>query len=172
MKSKFIMKLAAVCVSATMFATMMLPSISAIANTSITSAYGSASEILNLKTNNYTIPLTVEDANPVFSWEMDSNLIGQQQKAYQIVVTRDSDGKVVWDSGRVEGSQSNDVYYKSIHNANNLPHHLQFLAEPGSMIELYLFKIIIEYAGCYKYRQKIMKLMLSALLAELARDYQ
>ena len=112
MKSKFIMKLAAVCVSATMFATMMLPSVSAIANTSITSVYSSATEILNLKTNNYTIPLTVEDANPVFSWEMDSNLIGQQQKAYQIVVTRDSDGKVVWDSGRVEGSQSNDVYYQ------------------------------------------------------------
>lgn len=112
MKSKFIMKLAAVCVSATMLATMMVPSVSAIANTSITSAYSSATEILNLKTNNYTIPLTVEDANPVFSWEMDSNLVGQQQKAYQIVVTRDSDGTVVWDSGKVEGSQSNDISYQ------------------------------------------------------------
>lgn len=105
------------------------------------------------------------------------------QCAHSVVVPNDGSTlinillrKSTFSTAILDMIQDNDIFLnfflKSIHNANNLPHHMQFLAEPGSMIELYLFKIIIEYAGCYKYRQKIMKLMLSALLTELARDYQ
>lgn len=105
------------------------------------------------------------------------------QCAHSVVVPNDGSTlinillrKSTFSTAILDMIQDNDLFLnfflKSIHNTNNLPHRMQFLAEPGSMIELYLFKIIIEYAGCFKYRQKIMKLMLSALLTELARDYQ
>ena len=65
-----------------------------------------------------------------------------------------------------------DFFLKSIYDANTQPHHMQFQAQPGSEIEFYIFKIILEYANQSNYRQSIMKLMLSTLLTELARDYQ
>lgn len=72
--------------------------------------------------------------------------------------------------------QGNDLFLNfflnSIYNVNNLPHYMQFDAEPGSVIEFYLFKILLEYERSSNYNQDIMKLMLSSLLTELARDYQ
>ena len=112
MKSKLFMKIAAVCVSTALLATVAVPVASAASDVVASSTYSRATEILNLKTNDYTVPLAVEDTNPVFSWEMDSTVIGQQQTAYQIVVTRDSDGATMWDSGKVESNQSTDVYYE------------------------------------------------------------
>ena len=63
-------------------------------------------EISNLRVGNYTEPLAVEDEKPVFSWQMDSQLHGQKQTAYQIVVTKEATGDVVWDSQKQEDSAS------------------------------------------------------------------
>lgn len=68
-------------------------------------------KILNLRTNNAVEPLAVEDENPVFSWQMSSSKIGQRQEAYQIVVARESDGHVVWYSGKVSSGLSNGISY-------------------------------------------------------------
>ena len=68
-------------------------------------------EISNLRVGNYTEPLAVEDEKPVFSWQMDSQLHGQKQTAYQIVVTKEATGDVVWDSQKQEDSASVDISY-------------------------------------------------------------
>ena len=68
-------------------------------------------EIINLRTNNYSVPLTVEDEKPAFSWEMDSKVIGQKQDAYQITVTKDSDNSESWDTNMVACGMSNNIYY-------------------------------------------------------------
>ena len=51
--------------------------------------------ITDLKVQHTIEPLAIEDQHPVFSWQMRSSAVGQEQGAYQIVVTRESDGTVV-----------------------------------------------------------------------------
>jgi len=52
----------------------------------------------------------IADARPEFSWIVPSNKTGDVQVAYQVVVQTD-DGKVVWDSGRVDSADSINVEY-------------------------------------------------------------
>ncbi len=66
--------------------------------------------IVNLKTEGMTDPLGLDEAEPAFSWQMQSDTIGAGQQSYQIVVTDDG-GTVVWDSGVVESSVSNEIRY-------------------------------------------------------------
>lgn len=49
---------------------------------------------------------------PRFGWKMDSNLVGAEQTAYQIVV-KDADGNLAWDSGKVNSDNSIAVEYAS-----------------------------------------------------------
>lgn len=76
-------------------------------------AWGDTS-IVNLKVQNSVVPLTIEDAHPLFSWQMQSDVTGQKQSAYQIVVTRQSDHKIVWDSRKVESGLSTQVKYLGV----------------------------------------------------------
>ncbi len=55
--------------------------------------------------------MAIEDENPLFGWCMKSDVVGQEQQAYQIKVTT-ADGKEVWDSGKVESGISNNVAYE------------------------------------------------------------
>ena len=68
-------------------------------------------QIVNLKTQGMTDPLGIDAAAPSFSWQMQSDVVGAAQKAYQIVVT-DPSGATVWDSGVVESSASNEIVYE------------------------------------------------------------
>ena len=75
---------------------------------------GGDTELANLRVDEQTAPITVDplENSPVnFSWEMVSNVLGQEQEAYQIVV-KDEAGKVVWNSGKVESGLSNDIAYE------------------------------------------------------------
>ena len=67
--------------------------------------------IVNLETQGRTNPIGVDAQQPAFSWQMQSGEIGAAQKSYQIVV-QDSEGNVVWDSGVVESSKSNEIEYE------------------------------------------------------------
>jgi alpha-L-rhamnosidase len=78
----------------------------------VTACQGPSTRISNLRVQSSVEPLAIEDENPLFSWQMVSNTTGQKQSAYQIVVTRESDGEVVWDSERVEGGLSNNIPYE------------------------------------------------------------
>jgi len=73
-----------------------------------------STSITNLRVQNKTIPLVVEDARPLFSWQMLSDVIGQEQTAYQIIVTRDSDNRVIWNSGKVISGISNNIKYLGV----------------------------------------------------------
>ncbi len=77
----------------------------------MTGAADSSFMITNLRIQHSMIPLAVEDEKPVFSWQMSSPAIGQKQSAYQIVVSRENDKRVVWDSGKVESGLSHDIRY-------------------------------------------------------------
>jgi len=62
--------------------------------------------LTGLRVNYLDKPLGVEISRPVvFSWRMESSLIGQRQMAYRVVVAEES-GVVVWDSGKVESGVS------------------------------------------------------------------
>lgn len=70
-------------------------------------------EIIGLKVNYQANPLGVDLEDVRFSWKMASNVIGQGQTAYHIVVTKDSaDGEVVWDSGTVNSGLSTGIEYE------------------------------------------------------------
>jgi alpha-L-rhamnosidase len=77
----------------------------------VVSCSSSSTEIQNLRVAYADKPLAIEDENPLFGWRMKSDVVGQEQQAYQIKVTT-ADGTEVWDSGRVESGISNNILYE------------------------------------------------------------
>lgn len=67
--------------------------------------------IVSLTTDGLENPIGVDTQTPVFSWQMQSDKIGAQQTAYQLVVT-DMDGNTMWDSGTVESGISTNIRYE------------------------------------------------------------
>ncbi len=74
----------------------------------------SATVISNLRVESLVTPMAVEDMHPYFSWQMESTETGQKQTAYQIVVTRETDKRVVWNSNKVESGLSNNIRYVGV----------------------------------------------------------
>lgn len=69
-------------------------------------------EIVRLKTNDLTEPFGIHDQRPIFSWQMHSNIVGQKQTAYQIIVSKNNDmSDIIWDSGKKNDSCSTGIYY-------------------------------------------------------------
>jgi len=68
-------------------------------------------EIADLRVQESTNPLAVEDKNPFFSWLMTSQVTGQKQSAYQIVVTREDEESIVWNSGKIISDISGNIRY-------------------------------------------------------------
>ena len=54
-------------------------------------------------------PLGLDEVQPRFGWKLDSDCTGTLQTAYRLLLTRG--GETVWDSGKVESSQSILVEY-------------------------------------------------------------
>lgn len=65
--------------------------------------------IYDLRTEDLNNPVGLDDPTPVFSWKMASPIMGQKQTAYQLVVS--SGDTTVWDSGKVESSDSVSIPY-------------------------------------------------------------
>lgn len=55
-------------------------------------------------------PLAIDKASPRFGWKLTSDIQGDRQTAYQIILT--SDNSKIWDSGKVKSNQSQLVTYK------------------------------------------------------------
>ncbi|MGA7339677.1 MAG: family 78 glycoside hydrolase catalytic domain [Terracidiphilus sp.] len=71
---------------------------------------------VELRVDNLRKPLGIDDPSPHFSWQLSDPARGAKQTAYQIIVASRADlllaGKPdVWDSGRVDSSQSIGVAY-------------------------------------------------------------
>lgn len=73
-----------------------------------------ATSIKDFRVQHSDRPLSVEDRHPVFSWRMESDARGQKQTAYQISVIREVDGSELWNTGKVESSQSVDIPYQGV----------------------------------------------------------
>ena len=65
--------------------------------------------IHNLRVNFQRTPLALEDAAPVFSWELQAERTGTAQAAYQLQVLQG--GTPVWDSGRVDSDETLHIPY-------------------------------------------------------------
>jgi len=72
-------------------------------------------QLVDLRTNSLTEPLAIESGHPVFSWRMESNLIGQMQTEYLIKVNAvsGSEWTLAWNSGKVTSGISFDIRYGS-----------------------------------------------------------
>ena len=67
-------------------------------------------EIKNLTVDYVTNPCGIDNETPVFSWNMESDITGQKQTAYEITVT-DENGATVWDTEKVESDVSIGIPY-------------------------------------------------------------
>ena len=67
-------------------------------------------ELYDLRTSHES-ELLGTDQDPYFSWKMKSDKDGTLQEAYQIVL-KDPRGRILWDSGKVQGRQSAFIPYK------------------------------------------------------------
>jgi alpha-L-rhamnosidase len=77
----------------------------------VMSCKGPSTRIINLRVQSLTEPFAIEDENPLFSWQMVSDINGQKQNAYQIIVKEEYDGSVIWDSKKVDSDLSNNIVY-------------------------------------------------------------
>ncbi len=73
--------------------------------------------ITNLRCNNAANPLGIDATAPQFSWEFTSSDRNFRQTAYQVLVAEspeqlDKQDGTVWNSGKVNSSQSSGVLYK------------------------------------------------------------
>ncbi|MEE6294406.1 family 78 glycoside hydrolase catalytic domain [Georgenia wangjunii] len=77
--------------------------------------------VVGPQVNHRSAPLGIDDAAPVFSWRMGSNVIGAKQVSYRIEVSTDQAfGAVVWDSGAIESDESTDITYGGTGEAEEL----------------------------------------------------
>ena len=66
--------------------------------------------VVNLKTDGRVNPIGIDEAQPEFSWQLQSSAVGAKQTAYHIIVFEVT-GNAVWDSGVVESAQSVGILY-------------------------------------------------------------
>ena len=77
-------------------------------------AMWAGTQITNLRVQDSVEPLAIEDRHPLFSWVMESDARNQYQQAYSLTVSRESDGKVMWQTGRVESDASVNIPYMGV----------------------------------------------------------
>ena len=102
---KITTKLLAAVLSVAMLTSTAIPSFAAAPDT------GYALSVAAMRTNSLQVATTVDDKTPTFSWQIESNLIGAEQAAYQIQLTNAKTGEPVWDSGRGEDAASTFITY-------------------------------------------------------------
>lgn len=69
-------------------------------------------EVYNMLTEYIVNPIGVDKEKPVFSWSLKSDIIGQKQTAYKIVVSTDKKfNNKVWDSGKRNSDESVGITY-------------------------------------------------------------
>jgi alpha-L-rhamnosidase len=72
---------------------------------------------VDLRVDNLTTPLGIDDPAPSFSWRLDDSSVGAKQTAYRVdvfagVVGMPDPKFAVWSTGRVDSSQSLNIRYK------------------------------------------------------------
>lgn len=82
-------------------------------------AWAADFSVTQLEVNHMQAPMGLDETQPVFGWRMvlpekasaaKGQATAQRQTAYELLVT-DESGKLLWDSGRVEASASQEIAY-------------------------------------------------------------
>ncbi|MCR5791770.1 MAG: family 78 glycoside hydrolase catalytic domain [Lachnospiraceae bacterium] len=94
---------------------------------------GKDTKIYGLLTDSVENPVGIDDKKPHFSWKMDSDVVGQKQTAYQIVVKKENAvtkeaTEVVWDSGKVVSDKSVDIAYAGEELESSATYHWEVTA--------------------------------------------
>ncbi len=98
-------------VLASVLAVCMLTSAMAVTTTAQTDSTSSTS-IVDLTTEYRDQPIGIDTDAPRFSWKMDSNLIGQEQTAYQVNLYQgEASGQPIWTTGKVKDDSSVAIQY-------------------------------------------------------------
>ncbi len=71
---------------------------------------GSYVQIVRPTVNHQENPIGLDDTTPYFGWAMESNLVGQCQTQYRIVVENMDTGEIVWDNTAVSAVSQNIPY--------------------------------------------------------------
>ena len=109
MNSKFVKKLAACIVASCLMATVAVPTVANAAGANYSVALTS---IVDTTTNYRENPIGIDTDSLRFGWRMESNLIGQQQAAYEINLYKASDSsKAIWTTGKVDDGVSTGILY-------------------------------------------------------------
>jgi alpha-L-rhamnosidase len=73
-------------------------------------------KVLDLKCEYATNPIGIDIKEPQLSWQFESSNQGKLQSAYQVVVSESpenlSQGKSIWNSGKIKSTKSTGVAYK------------------------------------------------------------
>lgn len=99
-------RMLALLLSLALIVSMVLPSTNAFAE--------EVSDVIitNLKTNDMVDPVGVDVIPPTFSWQMQSNTVGQKQTAYSIMVAKNPEfTNIAWDSGKIQSEESVGIKY-------------------------------------------------------------
>ena len=78
--------------------------------TAVAAPAASSAEVYDLRVDDLTAPVGIDNANPTFSWKMKSNAIGAAQTAYSIIVTSEK-GDTMWNTGWTESDKSVAIAY-------------------------------------------------------------
>ena len=109
LNSKFVKKLAACIVASCLMATVAVPTVANAAGANYSVALTS---IVDTTTNYRENPIGIDTDSLRFGWRMESNLIGQQQAAYEINLYKASDSsKAIWTTGKVDDGVSTGILY-------------------------------------------------------------
>ena len=99
-------RMLALLLSLSLIVSMVLPSTNAFAEEI------SDVVITNLKTNDMVDPVGVDVVPPTFSWQMESDTIGQKQTGYSVTVARDAAfTDIVWNPARENSGESVGIKY-------------------------------------------------------------
>lgn len=71
---------------------------------------------VNLRCEYMKNPCGIDVASPLLSWSLISDICGEEQSAYRIIVSNEE--KTVWDSGKVK-SKANSTKYNGISLQSN-----------------------------------------------------
>lgn len=68
--------------------------------------------VIDFKVENLVAPQGIDVRLPRFSWKCFSQTIGEEQSAYQLIVTKSDGNNVVWDSGKVQSREQLYIQYQ------------------------------------------------------------
>lgn len=75
------------------------------------SVNANATSVKNLRVEYMKNPIGIDAPNPLFSWEMESDVTGMKQIAYEIILSGEDRSSALWTSGKITSGKSVGIKY-------------------------------------------------------------